>query len=110
MGAIRCKLDLNKKVTRMGYITKLAADINYRERDTSLVKKAIEAMGERYSRLQDFFQKGHSRAMVEVTLKNEGEDAYKSEIYGANITFQRIMDDNGQNNVILKDHKQNAVK
>jgi len=64
----------------------------------------------RYNRLQDFIQKGHSRAMVEVTLKNEGEDAYRSELYGASITFQRIIDDNGQTNVILKDHQQNVVK
>ena len=89
MGAIVCNPDMNKKVTRMGYITKLDADSNYRERNIrfSLEKKAIEVLGERkhtkrYIRLQDFIQKGHSRATVEGILNNEGEDAYKSEIYG----------------------------
>eukprot|EP00092_Neocalanus_flemingeri_P012357 GFUD01013323.1.p1 GENE.GFUD01013323.1~~GFUD01013323.1.p1 ORF type:complete len:1085 (-),score=369.84 GFUD01013323.1:206-3460(-) len=64
----------------------------------------------RYNKLQDFIQKGHSRAIVQVTLKNEGEDAYKSEIYGASITFQRTINDNGQSSVFIKDHKQNVVK
>ena len=48
--------------------------------------------------------------MVEVTFENEGEDAFKSKIYRAKITHQRIIDDNGQNTVILTDHKQNVVK
>ena len=48
MGAIVCKLDLNKKVARRGYIAKLAADSNYRKRNIgfSLAKTAIEVMGE----------------------------------------------------------------
>jgi len=64
----------------------------------------------RYNKLQDFIQKGHNRAIVQVTLKNEGEDAYKKEIYGASITFQRTINDNGQSSVFIKDHKQNVVK
>lgn len=64
----------------------------------------------RYNKLQDFIQKGHNRAIVQVTLKNEGEDAYKSEVYGPSITFQRTINDNGQSSVFIKDHKQNVVK
>jgi len=64
----------------------------------------------RYNKLQDFIQKGYNRATVQVTLKNEGEDAYKSEVYGSSITFQRTINDNGQSSVLIKDHKQNVVK
>ena len=76
---IGCKLDPDKKVTRMGHITKLAAASNYREKDigSSLVKKTIEAMGERRHT-----QKRHRKALVEVTLIIEGKDAHKSEKYG----------------------------
>ena len=94
MGAISRKLDLNKKVTRMVSFTKLG------ERKHT----------KRYVRLLDFLQEGHSRAMVEVTLKNEGEDADKDMSYGADITFQRIIDENGRNSVAFKDHQQNVVK
>ena len=46
VGAIVCKLDLHKKVTKRGYIAMLAVDSNYRKRriGSTLVKKAIEAM------------------------------------------------------------------
>ena len=40
--------------------------------------------------------------MVEVTLKNKGEDADKDVTYGDNITFQRI--------IVIEDHKQLIVK
>merc|ERR1719357_433365 len=64
----------------------------------------------RYNKLQDFIQKGHSKAIVQVTLKNEGEDAYKSDVYGPSITFQRTINENGQSSVFIKDHRQNVVK
>jgi len=64
----------------------------------------------RYNKLQDFIQKGHNRAIVQVTLKNEGEDSYKKEVYGPSITFQRTINDNGSSSVFIKDHKQNVVK
>ena len=46
VGAIVCKLDMHKKVTKRGYIAMLAVDSNYRKRriGSTLVKKAIEAM------------------------------------------------------------------
>ena len=48
VGAIVCKLDMHKKVTKRGYIAMLAVDSNYRKRKigSTLVKKAIEAMVE----------------------------------------------------------------
>ena len=46
VGAIVCKLDMHKKVTKRGYIAMLAVDSNYRKKriGSTLVKKAIEAM------------------------------------------------------------------
>ena len=46
VGAIVCKLDLHKKVSRRGYIAMLAVDSAFRKRKigSSLVKMAIEAM------------------------------------------------------------------
>jgi len=46
VGAIVCKLDFHKKMTRRGYIAMLAVDENCRKRKigATLVKKAIEAM------------------------------------------------------------------
>ena len=56
----------------------------------------------RCGRLLDFLQKWYSRTMVEVTLKNKGEDADKDVTYGDDITFQRI--------IVIEDHKQLIVK
>lgn len=46
VGAIVCKLDFHKKMTKRGYIAMLAVDENYRKMKigATLVKKAIEAM------------------------------------------------------------------
>ena len=63
----------------------------------------------RYRRMQDFIQKGFSRAIVQVTLKNEGEDAFNSEVYGPSITFQRTITENGQK-LLIKDHEHNIFK
>ena len=48
VGAIVCKLDLHKKVSRRGYIAMLAVDSSHRKKriGSTLVKKAIEAMVE----------------------------------------------------------------
>ncbi len=64
----------------------------------------------RYSKLQDFIQKGHQRAVVQVSLRNEGEDAYKPEVYGKAITFQRTINDNGTSAVLIMDEKMTKVK
>ena len=46
VGAIVCKLDIHKKITRRGYIAMLAVDKNVRRKriGTNLVKLAIDAM------------------------------------------------------------------
>merc|ERR1719414_1201997 len=46
VGAIVCKLDLHKKISRRGYIAMLAVDQGFRKMKigSTLVKKAIEAM------------------------------------------------------------------
>ena len=48
VGAIVCKLDIHKKVSKRGYIAMLAVDSEFRKRriGSTLVKKAIEAMVE----------------------------------------------------------------
>ena len=55
----------------------------------------------RYSRVQDFVQKGSRRAVVQVTLSNEGEDAYKPDVFGEAITFKRTITDAGASAVSL---------
>jgi len=46
VGAIVCKLDYHKKISKRGYIAMLAVDKNFRKRKigSTLVKKAIDAM------------------------------------------------------------------
>jgi len=46
VGAIVCKLDYHKKISKRGYIAMLAVDQNFRKRmiGSTLVKKAIDAM------------------------------------------------------------------
>ena len=64
----------------------------------------------RYTKLQDFIQKGFQRAVVQVTLRNEGEDAYKPKVYGKAITFQRTITENGQSAVFIMDEKLVKIK
>ncbi|XP_014235939.1 N-alpha-acetyltransferase 30 [Trichogramma pretiosum] len=46
IGAIVCKLDIHRKITKRGYIAMLAVDIKYRKRKigSNLVRRAIKAM------------------------------------------------------------------
>jgi len=64
----------------------------------------------RYGKLQEFIQKGYSKAVIQVTLKNDGEDAWKPDLYGASITFLRTINESGTSAVYIKDHKENVVK
>ena len=48
-------------------------------------------------------------SLPQVTLKNEGDDAFKPEIYGKSITFQRTIMASGVSPVILKNHSQVTV-
>ena len=64
----------------------------------------------RYSKLSDFIQKGKQKATIQVTLKNEGEDAYKPEVYGKAITFERIIRDTQTAACILDEDKTVVIK
>ena len=44
-----------------------------------------------------------------MTLKNEGEDAYKPETYGNSIVFHRTIWESGQSSVIIKNFNNEAV-
>ena len=55
----------------------------------------------RFSRIQDFVQKGSRQAVIQITLRNEGDDAYKPEVYGKAITFKRTITDRGASAVSL---------
>ena len=63
----------------------------------------------RYSKLSDFIQKGSNKAEITVTLKNEGEDAYKPEVYGKSITFTRTIWDSGQTGVLIKNYNGETI-
>jgi len=57
----------------------------------------------RYSKVSNFVQKGATKAVIEITLNNDGEDSFKPEVYGRSIIFERSIRDNGQSIVRLKD-------
>ena len=65
----------------------------------------------RYTKLQDFIMKGERKAEIMITLKNEGEDAWKPEQYGDSIIFQRTFWESGQTSVVIKNaNKEGVVK
>ena len=64
----------------------------------------------RYSKLQDFIQRGADKAKITVTLKNEGEDAYKPEVYGTSISFQRTIWSSGQSSVNILDQDETIIR
>ena len=45
----------------------------------------------RFNKVTEFIKKGCSKTIIQVTLSNVGEDAYKPEIFGKSITFQRTI-------------------
>ena len=49
----------------------------------------------RYSRLQDFVRRGAMRAVIQITLANTGDEAYRPEVYGRSVTFQRTITEGG---------------
>ena len=63
----------------------------------------------RYSKLSDYIQKGQSAATIQVTLNNEGPDAYKPEVYGKAITFQRTIR-GAQNAVYILDEDKIVIQ
>ncbi|KAK6926420.1 RecF/RecN/SMC, N-terminal [Dillenia turbinata] len=63
---------------------------------------------QRASTLKDFIKTGCSYALVQVEIKNEGEDAFKPEIFGDSIILERRITESGSSTV-LKDHQGKKV-
>ena len=63
----------------------------------------------RYSRVAEFIKKGCGKSVISVTLSNLGEDAYKPELFGKSITFQRTINESGTSAYLLKDEHQEDV-
>ncbi|KFK25150.1 hypothetical protein AALP_AA8G072300, partial [Arabis alpina] len=59
---------------------------------------------QRGSTLKDFIKTGCSNALVRVEMKNEGEDAFKPEIYGDTLIIERRIAESSSTTV-LKDHQ-----
>lgn len=45
----------------------------------------------RYTKVSEYIRKGCNKTVIEISLSNRGEDAYKPEVYGNRITFQRTI-------------------
>jgi len=63
----------------------------------------------RFSKVSEFIKKDASRAVIQVTLRNTGEDSYKSELYGKSVTFQRTINESGTSAYLLKDENMRDV-
>ncbi|CAN1754773.1 Structural maintenance of chromosomes protein 6B [Linum perenne] len=59
---------------------------------------------QRASGLKDFIKTGCSHAVVEVEIKNEGDDAFKHDLYGDAIILERRITQSGSS-LTLKDHR-----
>ncbi|KAI3869436.1 hypothetical protein MKX03_020990 [Papaver bracteatum] len=59
---------------------------------------------QRAAKLKDFIKTGCSYALVRVEIKNQGEEAFKPEIYGDVIIVERQIRDSGSNTTVLKNH------
>ncbi|XP_010423182.1 PREDICTED: structural maintenance of chromosomes protein 6A [Camelina sativa] len=59
---------------------------------------------QRANSLQDFIKTGCSYALVHVELRNQGEDAFKPEVYGDTLTVERRISDS-TSLTVLKDHQ-----
>lgn len=59
---------------------------------------------QRASTLKDFIKTGCSYAVVHVEIKNQGEDAFKPEVYGDVIIVERRITESASS-TILKDHE-----
>ncbi|KAF9602404.1 hypothetical protein IFM89_027533 [Coptis chinensis] len=63
---------------------------------------------QRASTLKDFIKTGCSHAVVHVEVKNQGEDAFKPEIYGDLIIIERRISES-TSSTVLKDHQGKKV-
>jgi chromosome segregation ATPase len=56
----------------------------------------------RYARIGDFVRRGAMQAVIEVTLHNTGEEQYKPEQFGEQITFRRVIYSSGKRSSTLE--------
>ncbi|KAJ1426545.1 SMCs flexible hinge superfamily [Sesbania bispinosa] len=63
---------------------------------------------QRASTLKDFIKTGASNAVIHVEIQNEGEDAFKPEIYGGVIIVERRISESATSTT-LKDHQGKKV-
>ncbi|CAH2073623.1 unnamed protein product [Thlaspi arvense] len=59
---------------------------------------------QRASTLKDFIKSGCSDALVHVEMNNQGEDAFKPEVYGHTLIIERRISDS-TSSTVLKDHQ-----
>ncbi|KAF7836353.1 structural maintenance of chromosomes protein 6B [Senna tora] len=59
---------------------------------------------QRATTLKDFIKTGCSNAVIHVEIKNDGEDAFKPEIYGSVITVERRISES-TSSTVLKDYQ-----
>ncbi|KAK7263866.1 hypothetical protein RJT34_31464 [Clitoria ternatea] len=64
---------------------------------------------QRASTLKDFVKTGASSAIIQVEIQNEGEDAFKHEIYGDVIIVERRISDSSTSSITIKDHQGKKV-
>ncbi|PIK59309.1 hypothetical protein BSL78_03738 [Apostichopus japonicus] len=63
----------------------------------------------RGSSLKNFIKDGKNVAEISIILRNEGTDAYKSELYGPRIRIERRITSDGATSYKLKSHKGHVV-
>ena len=64
----------------------------------------------RYTKIQKFIQRGTDKAKIIITLKNQGEDAYKPEVCGTSILIQRTIWSSGQSSVTILDQNETTIR
>jgi hypothetical protein len=63
----------------------------------------------RGTNLKQFIRRDTVKAEIQIHLWNGGEDAYKTNVYGDRIIFERIIPANGSAVQNIKDHLGNTV-
>ncbi|XP_036596475.1 structural maintenance of chromosomes protein 6-like [Trichosurus vulpecula] len=93
---------------------KFGPNVNFvvgrRGKSALLTALAIGLGGESLgSSLSEFVKDGELSANISITLRNTGEDAFKSDLYGDSITVQQCISVNGTTSYKLKDQAGNLV-
>ncbi|KAG6390818.1 hypothetical protein SASPL_148563 [Salvia splendens] len=78
-------------------------DIEWKERNINGTLCRIRLpSSQRANTLKDFIKTGCSSALVQVEIKNQGEDAFKHELYGDTITVERRISESAGGSITLK--------